>query len=55
VNVPAAVLALHCMAAAPAPAVDAPVMAALRGESVPSAKADVAAALLAIRKRGPRR
>lgn len=47
----AALVALYCLAAAPAPAVDAPVMAALRGEPVPAAKADVAAVLLALTPR----
>ena len=48
---PAALVALYCLAAAPAPAVDAPVMAALRGEPVPAAKADVAAVLIALTPR----
>ena len=38
-NGPAAIVALYCMAAAPAPVVDAPVMAALRGEPVAAAPA----------------
>ncbi|UYW28239.1 hypothetical protein OKC48_06885 [Methylorubrum extorquens] len=51
----ALVAALYCYAPAPPPAVGAPVMAALRGEPVPSAKPDVAAALLALAPRRPRR
>jgi len=43
------ILSLACYAPLPAPAVDSPVMAALRNELVPpSANADVAAALPAI-------
>ena len=48
---PAALLALYCVAAAPAPAVDAPVMAALRGEPVPATRADIAAVLIALTPR----
>ena len=53
----ALVAALYCYAPPPAPAVDAPVMAALRGEPVPAAaaKADVAATLLALTPRRARR
>lgn len=44
-NGPAALVALYCMAAAPATAVDAPVIAALRGEPVPTVRPDVAEVL----------
>jgi hypothetical protein len=43
---PAALVALYCLAAAPEPVVDAPVMAALRGEPVPTARPDIAAVLI---------
>lgn len=52
------VLPLACYSPPPAPLVDAPVLAALRGEPVPSsANTDIAAALQAIAplKRRPRR
>lgn len=53
----AALVALACYAPPPAPLVDAPVLAALRGETIPPAppRADVAAALSSLSARRSRR
>lgn len=52
---PAALLALACYAAAPAPIVGSDVHRVLRGEAVPPppARADVAAAILRLRRPRP--